>query len=255
MQEDTNGKKKKRRRKKSKFGYYLYAITILLLTIINITLAALLLTNVQGIEVKGTKYSQKSDIVAWIEEDPMTNNSLYTLWKFKLGHYTLPVYLEDVDVSLTAPWKVKVKVQEKQMIGCILVDNSYVYFDADVLVLKKGSEYDTGLPLIDGLTVKDAKLFEYLKVENRKVFSYIVKVTEEIAEADLSPDRLVWEDDSMNLYFERICVRLGKSNFSEKIQELPPILTKLEGKQGTLQMEHYTEDSKNISFEKSDEES
>ena len=255
MQEDTNGKKKKRRRKKSKFGYYLYAITILLLTIINITLAALLLTNVQGIEVKGTKYSQKSDIVAWIEEDPMTNNSLYTLWKFKLGHYTLPVYLEDVDVSLTAPWKVKVKVQEKQMIGCILVDNSYVYFDADGLVLKKGSEYDTGLPLIEGLTVKDAKLFEYLKVENRKVFSYIVKVTEEIAEADLSPDRLVWEDDSMNLYFERICVRLGKSNFSEKIQELPPILTKLEGKQGTLQMEHYTEDSKNISFEKSDEES
>ena len=255
MQEDTNGKKKKRRRKKSKFGYYLYAITILLLTIINITLAALLLTKVQGIEVKGTKYSQKSDIVAWIEEDPMTNNSLYTLWKFKLGHYTLPVYLEDVDVSLTAPWKVKVKVQEKQMIGCILVDNSYVYFDADGLVLKKGSEYDTGLPLIEGLTVKDAKLFEYLKVENRKVFSYIVKVTEEIAEADLSPDRLVWEDDSMNLYFERICVRLGKSNFSEKIQELPPILTKLEGKQGTLQMEHYTEDSKNISFEKSDEES
>ena len=255
MQEDTNGKKKKRRRKKSKFGYYLYAITILLLTIINITLAALLLTKVQGIEVKGTKYSQKSDIVAWIEEDPMTNNSLYTLWKFKLGHYTLPGYLEDVDVSLTAPWKVKVKVQEKQMIGCILVDNSYVYFDADGLVLKKGSEYDTGLPLIEGLTVKDAKLFEYLKVENRKVFSYIVKVTEEIAEADLSPDRLVWEDDSMNLYFERICVRLGKSNFSEKIQELPPILTKLEGKQGTLQMEHYTEDSKNISFEKSDEES
>lgn len=255
MQEDTNGKKKKRRRKKSKFGYYLYAITILLLTIINITLAALLLTKVQGIEVKGIKYSQKSDIVAWIEEDPMTNNSLYTLWKFKLGHYTLPVYLEDVDVSLTAPWKVKVKVQEKQMIGCILVDNSYVYFDADGLVLKKGSEYDTGLPLIEGLTVKDAKLFEYLKVENRKVFSYIVKVTEEIAEADLSPDRLVWEDDSMNLYFERICVRLGKSNFSEKIQELPPILTKLEGKQGTLQMEHYTEDSKNISFEKSDEES
>ncbi len=255
MQEDTNGKKRKRRRKKSKFGYYLYAITVLLLTIINITLATLLLTKVQGIEVKGTKYSQKSDIVTWIEEDPMTNNSLYTLWKFKLGHYTLPVYLEDVEVSLTAPWKVKVKVREKQMIGCILVGNSYVYFDAEGLVLKKGSEYDTEIPLIEGLTVKDSKLFEYLKVENKKVFSYIVKVTEEIAEADISPDRLVWENDSMNLYFEQICVKLGKTNFAEKILQLPPILTKLEGKQGTLQMEHYTEDSKNISFEKSDEES
>ncbi len=255
MQEDTKGKKKKRRRKKSKFGYYLYAVTVLLLTIINITLAALLVTQVQGIEVKGTKYSQKSDIVAWIEEDPLTNNSLYTLWKFKFGHYTLPVYLEDVDVSLAAPWKVKVKVQEKQMIGGILVDDNYVYFDAEGLVLRAGSEYDAQLPLIEGLAVKEAKLFEYLDVENKKVFSYIVKVTDEIQGANLSPDRLVWEDDSMNLYFEQVCVKLGKSNFAEKIMELPPILTELEGKHGTLQMEHYTEDSKNISFEKSDEES
>lgn len=255
MQEDTKGKKKKRRRKKSKFGYYLYAVTVLLLTIINITLAALLVTQVQGIEVKGTKYSQKSDIVAWIEEDPLTNNSLYTLWKFKSGHYNLPVYLEDVDVSLAAPWKVKVKVQEKTMIGGILVDDNYVYFDAEGLVLKAGSEYDEKLPLIEGLTVKEAQLFEYLDVENQKVFSYIVKVTDEIQEAKLSPDRLVWEDDSMNLYFEQVCVKLGRSNFPEKILELPPILKELEGKHGTLQMEHYTEDSKSISFEKSDEES
>ena len=255
MQENTKGKKTKRRRKKSKLGYYLYAVTVLLLTVINITLTALLVTQVQGIEVKGTKYSQKSDIVAWIEEDPLTNNSLYTLWKFKFGHYTLPVYLEDVDVSLAAPWKVKVKVQEKPMIGGILVDDNYVYFDAEGLVLKAGSEYDAELPLIEGLTVKEAQLFEYLDVENQKVFSYIVKVTDEIQEANLSPERLVWEDDSMNLYFEQVCVKLGKSNFAEKILELPPILTELEGKHGTLQMEHYTEDSKSISFEKSDEES
>lgn len=254
MQEDTR-RKKKRRKKKSKFGYYLYAVTVLLLTIINITLAALLLTQVQGIEVKGTKYSQESEIVAWIEEDPLTINSLYTLWKFKFGRYTLPVYLEDVDVSLSAPWKVNVKVQEKQMIGCILVDNSYVYFDAEGLVLKTGSEYDAEFPLIEGLTVKEAELFEYLDVENQKVFSYIVNVTEEMKETDLSPDRLVWEDSSMNLYFEQICVKLGKSDFAEKILQLPPILEELEGKRGTLHLEHYTKDTTSISFEKSEEES
>jgi len=255
MQEDTKGKKKKRRKKKSKFGYYLYAVTVLLLTIINITLAALLLTQVQSINVSGTEHSRESDIVAWIEEDPLTINSLYTLWKFKTGQYTLPVYLEDVDVSLTAPWKVKVRVQEKQMMGCILVDNSYVYFDAEGLVLKTGSEYDAEFPLIEGLTVKEAELFEYLDVENQKVFSYIVNVTEEMKETDLSPDRLVWEDSSMNLYFEQVCVKLGKSNFEEKILQLPPILEELEGKRGTLHLEHYTKDTTSISFEKSDEES
>jgi len=255
MQEDTKAKQKRRRKKKSKFGYYLYAVTVLLLTIINITLAALLLTQVQAMDIKGTKYSQKSDIAEWIEKDPLTINSLYTLWKFRFGHYTLPVYLEDIEVSLAAPWKVKVKVQEKKMIGCMLLDDSYVYFDAEGLVLRTGSEYDAEIPLIEGLAVKEAELFEYLDVENQKVFSYIVTVTEEMEETGLGPDRLVWEDDSMNLYFEQVCVKLGKSNFGEKILELPPILTELEGKRGTLHLEHYTEDTTSISFEKSDEES
>ena len=255
MKEDTNGKKKRGQKKKSKFGYYLYAVTVLLLTIINITLAFLLLTQVQSIDVKGTKYSEKSDIVAWIEEDPLTVNSVYTLCKYRFGKPSLPVYLEDVEVSLTAPWKVKVKVQEKQMIGCILQDENYVYFDEEGLVLKQGSQYDSQIPFIEGLKVKETELFKPLDVENQKVFSYIVKVTKELKEINLNPDRMVWEENSMNLYFEKVCVQLGKSNFAEKILQLPPILTELEGKEGVLHLEHYTEDTKSISFEKSVEES
>ena len=130
-----------------------------------------------------------------------------------------------------------------------------MYFDAEGLVLKTGSEYDAQIPLIEGLKVKEAELFEYLDVENEKVFSYIVNVTKEIEDAKLSPDRLVWEDNSMNLYFEEICVKMGKSNFAEKVLQLPPILEELKEKKGTLHMEHYTEDTTSISFEKSDEES
>ena len=179
MKENTEGKKK-RRKKKSRFGYYLYAITVLLLTIINITLAALLLTQVQEIEVKGTTYSQKSDVVAWIEEDPLTVNSLYTLWKYRFGKYTLPVYLKDMNVTLGAPWKVKVHVEEKQMIGCVLLNDSYVYFDEEGLVLKIDSEYNQKIPMIEGLKVKQPKLYENMDVKNPKVFSYIVNVTKEI---------------------------------------------------------------------------
>lgn len=254
MQEDTKGRKKKRRRK-SRFGYYLYAITVLLLTIVNITLAALLLTQVQEVHVSGTKYSQKSEVISWVREDPLTINSLYTLWKFKFGHYILPKNLQSVDVSLKAPWSVQVNVQEKQIVGCVLVGNSYVCFDGEGLVLQKGSEYNPDIPLIEGIDVKEATLLENLKVENEKVFSYIVNVTEQIRGEKLCPDRIVWGDNSMNLFFEGICVQLGKSNYEEKIPELSPILDELKGKIGTLHMEHYSKDSKSISFEKSDEES
>ncbi len=246
--------KKRRKKKKSKFGYYLYAVVILLLTIINITLATLLLTHVQSIQVTGTENSKQSEIISWIEEDPMTTNSLYTFFKFRVGSYTLPVYLEDVQVTLSAPWKVKVKVTEKQIIGCLINEESYVYFDAEGLVLQKTTAYIEGIPLIEGLEVEEANKYEVLQVNNEKVFAYFVDVTKEIEKNELSPDRIVWEEDSMNLYFEQVCVQLGKSNFDEKVIQLTPILENLEGKRGTLHLEHYTSDSKNISFEENIEE-
>ena len=80
-------------------------------------------------------------------------------------------------------------------------------------------------------------------MDNEKVFSYIVELTKEIKKNDLEPDRIVWEDNSMDLYFENVCVRLGRSRFDEKVVQLPPILEKLEGKTGVLDMEYYNEAS------------
>jgi len=92
-------------------------------------------------------------------------------------------------------------------------------------------------------------LFEAIELKNEKLFSYIVSISEELKKNEVTPDRVVWEDDSMNLYFGEICVRLGKMNFDEKIVQVPPILEKLEGKQGVLHLEHYNEMSTSISFE------
>lgn len=252
MEGDTERRKKKQRKKKRKFGYYLYAIVVLLLTVTNITLGTWLLTYVQNIYITGTVNSEKHAIVAWIKEDPMTVNSLYTFWKFKTGAYKLPVYLESVEVSLKAPWKVQVDVQEKQIIGCIISGKSYVYFDSEGLVLKQTMQYEEGVPIIEGIRVKKAKQFDYLKVNDEKIFSYIVGITDEIAERKLQPDRIVWEDGSMNLYFGGVRVNLGKSGYDIKLNELPPLLEKLGEKQGVLHLEHFTKGS-TISFEENKE--
>lgn len=243
----------KKRKKKSKFGYYLYAVVILVLTVVNITLAALLITHVQKMNVSGNELSTKSEIVAWIKKDPLTVNSLYTYWKFKAGAYEKPIFLEDVQVSLKAPWEVQVDVKEKSIIGCVEEDGTFVYFDEEGLVLNKTNEYGGNIPLIEGLEVQDVQQFEYLKTDNEKVFAYIVNATKEIEKHELLPDRIVWEEDSMDLWFGEICVKLGKTGFDEKVIHLPPILEELEEreeKKGILHMEHYTPDSKNISFEK-----
>lgn len=240
--------KSKKRKKKKRFGYYLYAVVILVLTLVNIFVATFLLTYVQRIEVRGVEHSSQANIVEWIKEDPFTLNSIYTVCKLKFGKYKLPSYLESVEVGMNAPWEVRLDVKEKTIAGCILTNNAYVYFAEDGTVLLKGSEVIEGIPVVEGLKVKDTTLYEKMKIGDDKVFSYVINISKEIRKNELTPERLVWEEDSMNLYFGGIKVQLGKINFDEKLVQLPPILEELEGKRGTLHLEHYNELSESISF-------
>lgn len=241
---------KKKRKKKSRVGYYLYAIVVLILTIAIILVSAFLLTYVQKIEVKGTQYCTEDEILACIKEDPYTMNSLYTFWKYKAGGFQFPNTVEHVKIGFNAPWELKITVDEKDIVGCILSEQEYVYFSKDQTVIWKGSEMLDGIPVVEGLTVGAIREDEPLQIENEKVFSYIINISNEIQKNKLYPDRIVWEDDSMNLYFSQICVQLGKLNFDEKVVQLPPILDKLEGQSGVLHMEHYSDVSTGISFEK-----
>lgn len=253
MKGETEERKPKKRKKKNKFGYYLYAVVILILTIVNITFAAWLLTYVQNIYVKGNKHSSQSEIVDWVKKDAMTVNSLYTLWKFKTGSYQLPIYLEDVDVRLTAPWTVEVTVKEKEILGCVPEGTAFIYFDKEGLVLQKTTQYNETIPLIEGIEAEKTGQFSYMEVKEKKLFSYLVSLLAEIENQELSPDRIVWEADGFSLYFAQVKVSLGKTNFSEKVAQLPLVLGNLEGEDGTLHLEHYSSENKRFSFEKNDE--
>lgn len=243
----------KRKKKKSKFGYYLYAVVVLILIITNITLGTLLLFHVQEIKIKGNTYSESREILEWVKEDPYVSNSLYALAKFKIGAYKKPVYLEKVNVGLKAPWILNVKVEEKQIIGCMQTEEEYICFDKEGLVLVKGTEPMEGIPVVEGLKTKNEKQYKKLSVHKEKKFSYIVNMIEELQKSKLAPDRIVWENDSVNLYFQDVCVQFGKARFEEKLKQIPPILEKLEGKKGVLHLEHYNETSKNISFTQTEE--
>lgn len=240
--------KPKKKKKKSKIGYYLYAVVVLILTIAIFVVSTLILFHVQKIEVKGTNYSEKNEIIKWVQEDKYTSNALYALCKFQWGNNEIPPYLEKVQVGLSAPWILKVTVTEKKILGCTATNDGYVYFDKEGLVVWKSMEKMEEIPWIEGLNIETSELYQKLPVDEEKVFSYLQELMKEIDENKLNPDRIVWEDNSMNLYFGNVCVRLGRSRFDEKAIQLPPILEKLEGKKGVLDMEYYNEASPNISF-------
>lgn len=240
----------KKRRKKKRFGYYLYAIVSLLLLIVNITLAAILLFHVQGVEVTGDSYSDKQELLTVLEEDPNTSNALYLLWKVNSGSYHKPFYLEKVRAKLKAPWKVELVVTERALMGCAASKQGYVYFDEEGYVLKMDNEKLEDVPLIEGIDVKNAELYTQLEGDYEHLYRSIAQLTEQLHKKGLNPDRIVWEDDSLNAYFAKVCVRFGKSSYEEKVLQYTAIMDKLEGEDGILHLEHYGDTNKSISFEK-----
>lgn len=241
----------KKRKRKSRVGHYLYALVTFVLALAIVVVAILLLTHIQKIEISGNVYSEQEEILEWTKEELDVPNSLYALLKFNLGSYKKPEYLEKVKVGISAPWILKVKVTEKKIIGCTLSGGSYVGFDNEGLVILKSPEVIEGVPVIEGVDSSGTvNQYEKISVTDEKVFSYIVDVMQEVKKNELEPDRVVWENEGMSLYFEGVCVKLGKNNFAEKIIQIPPILEKLTGEKGTLHLEHYDEMSNSISFER-----
>ena len=49
------------------------------------------------------------------------------------------------------------------------------------------------------MNIETNELYKKLPVDEEKVFSYLVELTEEVKKNKLNPERIVWEENSMNL--------------------------------------------------------
>ena len=126
-----------------------------------------------------------------------------------------------------------------------------MYFDKDGIVVESSKEKTAGIPMVTGLEFDHVILYEPLPVEDKEIFTKILSITQLVNKYNLSVDRIYFgKDDSLTLYFEEVKVALGiGDNLDEKVMKLQYMLPELEGKSGTLRMENYTEETKNISFE------
>ena len=146
------------------------------------------------------------------------------------------------------PWTIKVRVEEHKLLGGILHENEYVYFDEEGTVLKKQTESIPGIPIIEGVGVKKVILNHKVKAENRKVFSCVIQVGKVMEKWELSPDKIVFDGTEATLHFGTIAVNIGDENFDDRAAQIAPILEKLQGKSGTVHLENFTMQSTLISF-------
>ena len=232
---------KQKKNKGYKKSHKIYALTVMVLGLAIILLALFLLFYVQRIEVEGNEYTDSQEIVDLVEEDPLSMNSLYLLYKYRFTDYDMPGSLDSMKVSLAAPWSVRVTVDEKKILAYVQNGEQNVYFDEEGLVVKMDSEALEGVPCVEGLDVSGAELYKTLGNGDEALFRSILDVTCQVREFELSPDRIVCSGEDIQLWFGEICVLLGDDITADKIAQISPILAKLEGRRGTLHLEHFEE--------------
>ncbi|MDO4474290.1 MAG: hypothetical protein Q4B75_06500 [Eubacteriales bacterium] len=243
-------KMRSRRKRKDR----LFAFVVLTLGIAIVVSAFVLLFYVQKIEITGNEYTEDEVILEMIEKDRLSFNSVYDVVKFRFMDSEIPGSLRSVKVGMKNPWTLKVKVDEREIIGCFADGEERIYFDNEGIVVLKSEAVKEQIPCIEGISVKSAKLYKPLELDSKKMLKAVVSAAQQVKGYQLTPDRILYTDSGIELYFGEICVMLGTDVTAEKIAQITPILEKLNGQAGTLHLEHYGNGSDTITFKKVAEE-
>ena len=201
--------------------------------------------------VEGNIHYTNDEIIAMVMDGAYGHNSLLLSMKYRDKEIKDIPFIETMDVSIEAKDTVRITVYEKAIAGYVTYLGRYMYFDNDGIVVETSEEGTPGIPQVTGLAFDHVILHEPLPVENQEVFHDILKITQLLDQYAMTVDKIYFDSDyQVTLIFGEVKVAMGASDdIDEKIMKLQYMLPELEGKNGTLDMKEYTEETKTISFE------
>lgn len=206
---------------------------------------------VTTVYVEGNIHYTNEEIIGMVMEGSYGDNSLLLSLRYKNKSIEGVPFVEKMDVSVEDPHTIKIEVYEKALAGYVEYLERYMYFDKDGIIVESSKDKTAGIPQVTGLTFDHVVMYEPLPVEDASIFRSILSITQLVNKYNLSTDRIYFgSDGSLMLYFGDVRASLGMGDYlDEKIMTLQDVLPKLSGQKGTLRMENYTEDTKNIPFE------
>ncbi len=206
---------------------------------------------VTTVYVDGNVHYTNEEVMDMVMGGRYGNNSLYLALKYRNKGIEGVPFVEKMDVHILSPNTIRISVYEKALAGYVEYLGRYMYFDRDGIVVESSEDRTSGIPQVTGLKFNYVVLNELLPVENDEIFKRILDITQLLNKYELMADKIFFDSSyDLTLFFGEVRVMLGSnSDIDQKIIRLKNILPELEGKKGTLQMENYTEDTKNITFQ------
>ncbi|RKD31508.1 cell division protein FtsQ/DivIB [Lacrimispora algidixylanolytica] len=225
---------------KSSKGKIKIAIATAVLLLVAVVFLSL---QIKEIKVTGNKKYTQEQIVNLLFKGSWDRNAIFCIYKDRFQKHEQIPFVEDYKIVFLSPVKVEVIVYEKTVVGFVSYMGSYMYFDKDGIIVESSSAELTGVPRIVGLQYGHIALHQPLPVENGRIFSEILTLTQLLSTHDISVDQIQYDSKGdASLTMEDIKVFLGSNNqMNGKISELKDQLPVLEGLKGTLYLDTYDE--------------
>ncbi len=246
-------KERRRRKKKWKMAGLLFLFFLLFLSVG--ALIVFKVFTVEKVAVTGTERYSDEVIENWLLDDENSWNSLYVYFRYKFEEPKELPFVETAKVTLKSPHTLKIEVFDKILLGRVYINTlgQYAYFDKDGVVVEMSSEVIEHVPKINGLDVEKIVLNEKLPIKGKSVLKNLLTLTQVLKKYELIPDSIKYgEEGNYTLKYGKISVALGQAqNFNKKIVRLSYIMPKLDGEKGVLHLESWTENTTDITFERS----
>lgn len=249
--EEDDGKERrlKRRKENDRKSFVVYIFFVILLMIVIMVMSIFVLFFTQQMNLEGEEYHSVSETVDWIKEDVYTCNTLYLWVKYNYTEAELPVYLNSLEVELELPWRVKLIMVEKAMIGGIELSDKYAYFDSDGIVVYESETMLEDVPLVEGMEVENTTLYEKVPVDDDDIFENVITVTSALDDNQIEIDSLsCGTGASIILVIGNVTVQLGDDDLVNKIIQIPAVLEQIGDQEGVLYLENFDVNDGTISF-------
>ena len=208
---------------------------------------------VENGEIGVNKRDERKGIEDVVLNDEYSWNSLYVFIKYKFVDTQDVPFIDTMDISLTGPHTLKIKVYEKGMMGYLYIPgiNENAYFDKDGIVVETSSKVIDGTPQIIGINCDKVVLYEKLPIGNAKLRE-ILTLTQALKRNSLIPDSVTYGvANEPVLAYGKVKVEMGSLDLlTQKVERLAKIKPSIENLEGTLHLENWTEETTNIVFDK-----
>lgn len=207
--------------------------------------------------IEGVVNSNPLDVQNAVIDGRFKDNAMFIFLDLKVEKPARPEFVKDIKVKMTGLHSIEADVSEKELYLVFKdADGNYVYSDSDGNLSQVSERFIPGLIMVNGLEMEEDAKYDYSKsvpVPYRELKLLLDSISA-VEKHDLHIKE-AWFDDKnyLSLYFKNCDydIVIGNDTFLyDKISRLEYILPTINGMSGTLHLENFSLDSKDIVFEK-----